>query len=279
MLGFTGTLDANGYALRFAPPEPQQVRVAVSSALAKASRAGRGGTLHFDLSGSVGGTLAATVAATRPEVPGAHGERAMLADLAALQTQRIMLGADPLPVDRLWVRTDSPARTAAAIGGAAPGTRVSGPAVDPGGRVLDAVPVALWLGMGGGAALALVALAAVAGELLRLRADEVAVLRALGLAPGTLARLRQWELVAACLAAAVGAAVSGAVVSALVVPGLARVAIENPFDALRQPLRVDLLGLGAAALAIAIVVAGIVVAYGARVAQQARTIVAREGAR
>jgi hypothetical protein len=278
-LGFTATPGPNGAALRFVPPEPQRVPVAVSRALARQSGAAPGDTLRVDLSGSVGGGLAATVAVIRPELPGAQGERAMLADLAALQTQRVMLGADPLPAGRLWLRSDSPHRTAAALAASVPGARVSGPAVDPGGLVLAAVPAALWLGMAGGAALALIALAAVAGELLRLRADEVAVLRALGFPPPTLARLRGWELGSACLAAALGAAVSGAVVSALVVPGLAHAAIEHPFAALPLPLHLDLRRLGAAALAAGVVAAGIITAYGARVARQARTTVAGEGER
>ena len=278
-LGFQGFASPSDNRLRFAEPRTQSVRVAVSDALATASRAGVGTQLTFDLSGGAGGRVTATVAAIEPEVPGAQSEQALLADLAAVQTQRIMSGYEPLTLDRVWARTPSPRDAAAAIEKSVPGARVTGPAIAPGSRVLDAVPVALWLGMAGGAALALIALAAVAGELLRLRADEVGVLRALGFAPRALARLRQWEVVVVCVAAAIGAAVSGAVASALLVPGLARVAIESPFAHVPEPLRVDLVGLGAAAAAVAAGIAGIVAVYGARVAEQARTVVAREGAR
>jgi len=278
-LGLSGTGSPSGYQLRFVPGKASAVPVAISRALANSSHANVGSELSFDLSGDVGGRLAVSVARIEPELPGAAGDYAVLAGLPALQTQRVMLGADPLPVHQVWVRTDAPQSAAAAIARSNPGAQVTGPAIDPGARVLAAVPVALWLGMAGGAVLALIALAAVAGELLRLRAEEVGVLRALGFAPRTLARLRQWELVAACAAAGVGAAASGAIVSALVVPGLARVAIENPFAELREPLRVDLAGLGVAALAMAAAVAGIVLVYGARVAQQARTVIAQEGAR
>jgi hypothetical protein len=277
-LGLTGT-GGQAAVLRFVPSEAQAVPVAISRGFANASHAVVGTRLSADLSGDAGGTLDATVARIVAELPGASGENAVIADLAALQTQRIMAGTDPLPTDSVWVRADAPRSAAAAITHALPAAHLTGPAIDPGSQVLAAVPVALWLGMSGGAVLALIALAAVAGELLRLRAEEVGVLRALGFAPRTLARLRQWELVAACLAAAIGALVSGGLASALVVPGLARVAIESPFSALRLPLRVDVLGLGVAALAMAIVVAGIVAVYGARVGQQARTVVAREGAR
>ncbi|AYG02271.1 hypothetical protein [Gryllotalpicola protaetiae] len=277
-LGLTG-MGGQATVLRFVPPQAQAVPVVISRAFATASHANAGTKLSFDLSGGAGGDLDATVASVRPELPGARGEYSVVADFAALQTQRIIAGTDPLPASSVWVRTDAPRGAAAAVAHALPGARITGPAIDPGNRVLTAVPVALWLGMTGGAALALIALAAVAGELLRLRSEEVGVLRALGFAPRTLARLRRWELVAACLAAALGAAASGAITSALVVPGLARVAIENPFTGLRQPLHVDLVGLGVAALAIAVVIAGIVTVYGARVAQQARTVVAREGAR
>ncbi|GAA4178829.1 hypothetical protein [Gryllotalpicola koreensis] len=280
-LGFThrGMGGFPAINLRFVPAGTQEVPIAVSTAFADTNHATRGTELTFDLSGGAGGTMNATVASVVPQVPGAQGDAAAFAALPAVQTQRIMRGSDPLTPDRIWVRTDAPRDAAAAIERSVPGSRVTGPAVDAGSQVLDAVPAALWLGMAGGAVLALIALAAVAGELLRLRAEEVGVLRALGLAPRTLARLRSWELVAACLAAAVGGAISGAVVSLLVVPGLARVAIESPFAGLPLPLHLDAVGLGAAALAMAIVVAGIVAVYAARVAQQARTVIAREGAR
>jgi len=278
-LGFHGLASPSGSELRFAEAGTQQVHVAVSAALATASHARLGTRLTFDLSGSAGGSMTATVAAIEPQVPGAQGEAAVFAELAALQTQRIMRGYEPLALDRVWVRASSPRDAAAAIEKAVPGARVTGPAIAPGSRVLASVPVALWLGVAGGAALALIALAAVAGELLRLRAEEVAVLRALGMAPRTLARLRQWELVAVCVAAAVGAAASGAIASALLVPGLARVAIASPFAHVSEPLRLDLVGLGAAAVAMAGGIAAVVAVYGSRVAQQARTAIAREGTR
>ncbi|GAA4157401.1 hypothetical protein GCM10022286_09000 [Gryllotalpicola daejeonensis] len=278
-LGFTGTASPGGYRLRYVPAGSQAVQVALSQPFAATTHARRGSELTLDLSGSVGGSLTTTVAQLAPALPGSSGANAVVADLAAVQTQRITSGGDPLPVDRVWVRSTSPRASAAAIEQALPGARVTGPAIAAGSGVLAAVPVALWLGMAGGVVLALIALAAVAGELLRLRADEVGVLRALGYAPRTLARLRQWELVAVCVGAAVGAALSGVIVSALTVPGLARIAIDAPFDALPQPLRLDPIGLGVAVLALAVAVWAIVAVYGAQVAQQARTAVPREGAR
>jgi hypothetical protein len=280
-LGFTqtGVGGIQAIQLRLTPPGVQQVPIAVSRPFAAATKSRRGTQLTFDLSGGAGGPMNAKVAAVLPQVPGAQGDDAAFTDLAALQTQRVMLGSDPLAVDRVWVRTGSPHDVASAIEHAVGGAHVSGPAVDSGGHVLDAVPVALWLGMSSGALLALIALAAVAGELLRMRSDEVSVLRALGMSPRTLARLRQWELAAACLAAAAGALLSGGVVSALVVPGLARVAIEHPLGGLRQPLRIDVISLGVAAAGMAVVVAGVIAVYGARIAQQARTIADRETAR
>ncbi|MCL2514319.1 MAG: hypothetical protein FWD85_03140 [Microbacteriaceae bacterium] len=279
-VGFSGMLGFARDAVELTPSAKQDVPLVISSGFAAAAHARVGTPLALDAGSGV--HVNGTVAAVQAAIPGVQGANAALADAAALQTQLLLAGDGVLPSTGVWVSADASAdvaATAAAIARAEPGASVTGPAIAPGGHVLDAVPVALWLGMGGGALLALIALAAVAGELLRLRAEEVGVLRALGFAPRMLARLRRAELAAAVAAALLGAAIAGTVVSALVVPGLTRVAIENPIDGLALPLHVDPVGLGIADAALLAAAAAVIAVYGARVAQQARTIVTREAAR
>ena len=284
-LGFTGTAQFEPTSISLVPAVAQAVPLVVSPGFAAATRTKAGSELTLEAGSGV--SIRGRIARVETAIPGARGANAAVADLAAVQAQRILEGDDAVAANAVWASADAgalasadaAARTSAAITQAVPGAAVTGPALATGSHVLDAVPVALWLGMAGGSVLALIALAAVAGELLRLRSDEVGVLRALGFAPRTLARLRQGELGAAVLAALVGAAVAGAAVSLLVVPGLTRVAIEDPIAGLPLPIHVDALGLGLAGVLLAAAAGAIIAGYGRRVAQQARTVIAREGAR
>jgi hypothetical protein len=284
-LGFTGTGQFEPSSISLVPAAASAVPLVVSPGFAAATRSAAGSEVTIEAGSGV--TIHGRIARVATAIPGARGANAAIADLAAMQEQRVLQGDDPVAANAVWasadagagVSADAAARTSAAIERAVPGASVSGPALATGSHVLDAVPVALWLGMAGGAVLALIALAAVAGELLRLRADEVGVLRALGFAPRTLARLRQSELAIAVLAALVGAAVAGAAVSLLVVPGLTRVAIESPIAGLPLPIHVDALGLGLAGVLLAAAAGAVIAGYGRRVTQQARTVIAQEGAR
>jgi hypothetical protein len=241
------------------PAAASAVPLVVSPGFAAATRSAAGSEVTIDAGSGV--TIHGRIARVATAIPGARGANAAIADLAAMQEQRVLQGDDPVAANAVWasadagagVSADVAARTSAAIERAVPGASVSGPALATGSHVLDAV--------------------------LRLRADEVGVLRALGFAPRTLARLRQSELAIAVLAALVGAAVAGAAVSLLVVPGLTRVAIESPIAGLPLPIHVDALGLGLAGVLLAAAAGAVIAGYGRRVTQQARTVIAQEGAR
>ncbi|WP_022881183.1 FtsX-like permease family protein [Gryllotalpicola ginsengisoli] len=274
--GFVGSGSVDALDVRLSPAG-RPVPLALSRQAAARLGVKVGQTVSVGL--DAGGQLDGRVAAVLDELPGASGDVAALADLRAVQAQRVQSGGPALTATRAWVGTDAPAAVAARIRAALPAAQVTGPDVDAGRGVLRIAPAALWVGAAGSALLALIALAAVAGELLRLRGDEVGVLRALGLEPRSVARLRRAELVAVVAAALVVGAAGGALAAGLTVVDLARAAVTDAFAYVPVVLRADPVWLAAAGLAVAAATAVVIGLYGARVARQARTLVVREAAR
>lgn len=272
--GYAGSL-VSGTTVRMIPAAGAATPVVLSSALAERLGVVRGQNFSLQ-SGVVAGPLPATVADIVSVVPGSSGDLAALVDLSAAQTQSVRAAGSTAVPDRVWVRTADPRAVAARLDVALPAAQTSGRAIDPALAALAAVPRALWAGMAGGVLLAIVALAAVAGELLRLRADEVAVLRALGMPSRQVVRARMLELLLACGGGAVVGAIGGAVAAFVVVPGLARAAVLDPYTALPTLLRVDgaAIALAVAVLAVAVLGAGAV--YGRLVARGARRATTRE---
>ncbi|WP_158068894.1 FtsX-like permease family protein [Cellulosimicrobium sp. CUA-896] len=107
----------------------------------------------------------------------------------------------------------------------------------------------------GALVLALAGVLAVATALLRVRRPEVAVLRALGVAPGAQARGRALELAAVTGASLVLGTLAGWAVATLTVPALARATLGDAAQVLPVPL-----GLAAAptALLLGVLLAGLV---------------------
>ncbi len=273
-LGYSGEVFSTT-DLRLQPAAISTTPVVLSRAFARAISAKVGDTPNLDI-GVVPGSFPARITDIVDQVPGSPGSRGMLVDLGAMQVAQLRAGWSPAPVHTVWAKSADPAATAARIRTTIDGSRVSGPGLDASAEVLGAVPRALWAGMAGGAILALITLAAVAGELLRLRADEVVVLRALGMPPSALAAMRRLELVLVTLAAIVVALIGGVVTSALTVPGLARAAILDPFAGSIVPLQIDALWLLVVFLGMLAAIAVILLVYGARVRTQAVTLVAAE---
>jgi hypothetical protein len=273
-LGFTGQVYSST-ELRMQPPAVTTTPVVLSRAFASAISAKVGDTPNLDI-GVVPGSFRAKVVDVVEQVPGSPGSRGMLVDLAAMQVARLRAGGAAGAANEVWVKAADPAATADAIRSSLDGARVSGPGLDASAVVLGAVPVALWVGMLGGVILALITLGAVAGELLRLRADEVVVLRALGIPSRSLAGMRRSELAVVIAAAVVVALIGGAVTSALIVPGLAHAAILDPFSGMAVLFRVDTLVLTVSFVFMAVVSAAILFVYGARVRRQAISMTASE---
>jgi len=273
-LGYAGQLfSATG--LRLQPADATAVPVVLSRAFARTISAHVGETPNLDI-GVVPGSFPAKVAAIVDQVPGSPGNRGLLVDLRALQVATLRAGGAAVAPTGIWASSADPVATASRIRAAVPGSTVAGPRLGTSVEVLASVPRALWAGMIGGAVLALVALGAVAGELLRMRADEVVVLRALGMPPRRLAGMRRLELGVVAGAAVVVALVGGAATSFLLVPGLARAAVLGPFAGAAVPLHVDALGLGLSLAGVIVAIAAILAGYGAQVRRQAVTLPAAE---
>lgn len=276
-LGYSGQIFSST-DVRLQPAQSATTPVVLSRAFARAISAKVGDTPNLDI-GVVPGSFPVRVADIVEQVPGSPGNRGLLVDLAAMQVAQLRAGWSPTTVDTVWAKSAEPAATADRIRSTVDGSHVTGPGLDASTEVLSAVPVALWAGMIGGALLALVTLGAVAGELLRLRADEVVVLRALGMPPAELARMRGLELALVVAAAVVVALIGGVVTCLLTVLGLTRAAILDPFAGSTVPLRIDGLSLAVAFAGMLAAIALILFAYGARVRRQAVTLVATESIR
>jgi hypothetical protein len=269
-LGYSALL-ASTLTVRLQPRHAAAIPIVLSRAFAQRLGARTGDALPLDI-GIVPGPLGARVAAVVDEVPGSASSRAILLDLAAFQVATLRGGGTPATPSSAWVKAADAEGTAARIRAAIPGTTVTGPGLGVSVDALNAVPRALWIGMTGGVVLALLSLAAFAGEMVRLRASEVAVLRAVGMTPARQAGARRRELSIVVAAAGLIGMLGGGVTAVLVVPGLAHAAILDAFVGERPTLRLDGVALIVAIVAAAVVVAIVAVAYGAIVRRQAGTL-------
>jgi hypothetical protein len=223
------------------------------------------------------GQVAATVVDVVPAIPGATNEYGVLLDLAWVRLVQIRDTGEAAVPETLWANPHDPSAVLSDLRETLPAdTRLSSLSGDPVQNMLGVAAVIVWLGAAGTSLLALIAIATVAGALLRSRASDVVLLRALGLSGRSQARMRRSELAWIATFGLVVGVLSGAVVSFLTVGLLARAAVPDPFANLPTVLRVDPLVLAAAVVALAIGIAVVLIAYGIRIAAQARTLSMRE---
>ncbi|NOJ58328.1 hypothetical protein [Arthrobacter sp. 260] len=249
------------------PPVP----VAATTALLRILDLGVGDETTLRLGGV---ELEALISAEVPVVPGTTASAAVMVDLQAYG--QAMLGessVQPRPAE-LWLGAANPAAAESAAAAAATASRGTGALIDTANtdtsaQFLAPGTTALWLGTGGSLAISFVALMACVIALVRARAEEVAVLRAVGLAARSQARGRRGELQAVSAAAIVLGVMAGAAVSALLVGPLAEAVLVGAADTLRAPLRLAVVPLVAILLAQGLAVAGAAWYYGSRVWHQA----------
>jgi hypothetical protein len=267
---------ADADAPRLVPASSLSLPVVVSQSYADRGGVGVGDdvTLRFD---GAGRHVVGTVAAVVPVIPGAAAQLAVLVDLPGFSAQQLALSSSVPASNEVWIATDDPGEVAAAL--TAPGVRIMTDTTSPEDVLLAAGRGALWIGAGGALVLALAALGAIAGALLRDRAGEVVVLRVLGRTPRDQARSRERELAVVLAAAVLGGSVVGAVVAALTVAELARSAVLGADSAVATVIAVDSLVLAAVLGATVFTLAAATVVYGGRVAAQARALSPREDAR
>lgn len=251
-----------------------ELPLAISSALAARGDLAVGDELTLRFEGS-GRSLVGTIAQIIAVIPGTSDDLAIAVDLTGFDHQQLMNFEAVPPATEVWIATSTPIAVADRIEGARVSTAQSG----PGDALLSAGRVALWIGAGGGLLLAIAAVSAIAGALLRSRTGELVVLRVLGLAAREQAASRRREMLVVIGYSIVAGALSGAIVSALVVPDLARSAVLNLPDALATVLRIDALWAAAGLAALVIALLAVVGLYARRVRDQARTLSAREDVR
>jgi hypothetical protein len=219
---------------------------------------------------SRGGTIPVKVAAVVPVIPGIESGNGIVADLGALQDAAEREGLLRVSTGEWWVSTTSPKTAAARERRAHPEAHVDSIVPSADEQVLESARVVVWIA---GIVTALLALLAIwAGLLaeLRSRADEVRVLRAVGVRPGvqSAGRVREWAMLLG-FGVLVGV-VDGVVVCALLVPSLARTAVPNAIGALRTSLNVDGVGLLAAAAAVLVASALLLAVIARAVRSQSR---------
>jgi hypothetical protein len=262
--------------LRLVPSGALELPIAVSQSFADrgALELGDEVTLRFAGTGRhVVGTIAAVVAV----VPGTPDGFAVAVDLPGFAAQQLALASSVPAADEVWIATAHPAEVGAALAG--PGILVTTIASRPGDLLLAAGRGALWIGAVGALVLAAAAVSAIAGAMLRDRAGEVVVLRVIGTTARGQAASRRRELALVLGWSALGGAGVGTIVSVLTVAGLARSAVLGAPEALPTTLALDAGIVGVVLGVFALVLAVLVVVYGARVTAQARTLSVREDAR
>lgn len=203
-------------------------------------------------------------------LPGAVDRAAVLADQGTLLQHLLRVGQSVPRPGEVWLGAADESARAGLAGRAEALARDQGAddvvvavaGADAGPDVSAPVRVAFWLAAAGALVLALAGVLAVAAALLGSRRAEVAVLRALGVPPGSQARGRALELAAVTGSSLVLGVLAGWAVATLTVPALARATLGDAAQVLPVPLDVAatptvlllgvlLAGLGAVAAVVA----------------------------
>jgi len=267
--GFVATLDIpRAGTVRLLPAGEAQVPLVISQSLADRGSLAPGDELTLRFEGS-GRQLVGTITDVIPAVPGTSNGLAVVADLTALDRQQLLAYGTVPRVNEVWISTDDPSAIA--------GPRVT--TTEARDTLLAAGRGALWIGSIGGLVLALAAVSAIAGALLRGRSGELVVLRVVGLSAREQASSRRRELLVVVLYSLVAGLLAGTLTSLLLVPGLARSTVLDPPQALATVLAVDPLWGGIALAAFVAALLAVVGVYSARVLRQARTLSVREDVR
>ncbi len=266
--------EVSAARLRLVPGDgaARPVPVAVSADLADALGLAAGHGFELTVAGS---RVPVTVASVVVVVPGELQPFAVVADLGALDDMLLRQTAQPPRPEEVWVAADRPDAVAAVVQGAAAlaGTGARVLTATPAANAVDAAaPVRATFGLAAVSAgvLALVGVAAVGVAMLRTRRDDVAVLRAVGVAPRHQGSGRALELLGVGTLSIAAGLAAGVVVARLTVPGLAVSTLTGVAAAPDPVLRLDpwlvtwpVGGLVAGLVAVA-------VGVGIRVAAQAR---------
>jgi hypothetical protein len=278
-IGFTdvaiGGGEVGSTAARLMPAASDLVPVVVSQALASVDRLHTGS--HLDVDGQWA-SYRATVVGVAPLVPGVTTSASLIADLPSLENGWLRNSEQVPALHEVWMSSDDRAATARAAarlsGGPTHVREASGILTS---RFIDSAITGLWFGAIGSAAFAIIALLASVATILRRRAGEVAVLRALGLRASEQVRMRRLEVLLVTGYAVVCGAASAAIVTGIVTATLARASTPAAPTALTVHTQVGFLAIGAVLVAMAIGGVLVMAPYEAAVSVRAAGRRANEG--
>ena len=248
-------------AVRLMPKGSAIVPVVVSRALADANGLRAGSRVDVD------GTWASfegRVAGVVPLVPGASSGASLAVDLPSVENGWLRTSEQLPALHELWIASSTPAATAtrvADVAGRAPHVSLASVAVGR-GFIANAV-LGLWLGALGSIAFVILALVAAVAVILRRRADEIGVLRGLGLTPQAQARARRAEFVIVTLYAGVVGIVLGVAIALMTVAILARASTPSAPPDLTVVPRFDPLSIVGVLVILIIAIWVILARYGA----------------
>ncbi len=235
------------------PVANSPIRVALTEAAADAAALAVGDDFRMQL---MNRSVSARLVAITPAVPGDTRPVGALVDVTGVAATFAAAGDALRPPSELWVRAPGdPGEVARALAGSTGATvKVAGSSVasDP----TSAARTIFWVASAGATLLAVTGIAAATRAMTTDRRAEIAVLRALGMAPADQARSRAAELAAVVVASVAFGLAAGWAVSLVVVPPLARATIapgqvELPAAlALHTTPWLALLVLGAAAVSV-----------------------------
>ncbi|KAA1395566.1 FtsX-like permease family protein [Aeromicrobium ginsengisoli] len=254
-------------------PRPKRLPVVITSEAAALLQARTGDTFDLLLPDS-GFKGVARVVAVVDTLPGVTGARGIAADLPTLVSYA--LGADaaiPAP-DAVWIASAHPDRviraaTSASVVRTAATTGTPG----AGAHVVASALDTWWWAAGSVIVFAALATAAMSTSLGRRRRDELRVLRALGVTPGSQARIRTTELGGAVATGGAVGLMAGAIAVLLTVADLARSATPDRPASVEPELSFAVAGL----LALVAALAAAVLAVAIRQARRTRHDAVRTG--
>jgi hypothetical protein len=240
--------------VRLMPSGAATVPVVVSRAFSQANGLRVGD--RIDVSGDWA-SFSARVSGIVPLVPGVTSQASLMADLRSIDNGWLRSSEQVPALHELWIAGTPDATIAHEVAHAGDG-RIATASGSVSRRFVGGAVTGLWLGAAGSAAFAIVTLIASLASVVRRRAREVGVLRALGMAAHDQAHMRRSEIAIVIAFGLVVGALTGVGMLLLTVPTLARSSTPEapavlPLLVRFDPLAPALLLAGLVVLSVAIV--------------------------
>ncbi len=282
--GFTATVVRRAPGAVRVMPDPVELRLGVTAAVADRFGAVIGDTITVTVAGSsrrIDGVMTDIVRA----VPGASSAAAVAVDLVAAVQSQLVASANPETVTAVWlapadgasIDSVSTLRAADELRPLAPrGSTVDAAVETRVGALAEGARIALWTAAFGTLLLAIATAAVVSRAIGGVREIDVVVQRAVGVGARRQALARALELACVLAAATVAGLGIGGAVAALLVGDLARAVLVDAPPALAVAATIAPALAGALVGAMLLAITGLALIAGRRAARQARTLSARE---